>query len=523
MAVDLQRQAQQNLDLDNEGLEFDPLQFSRGLMSMLSGFRSKIGSVPSDIIVSPSTQGIARDAETRVNVFFRLIGLPAIRDEMLLNNRTNKSEQLETILADQQRKRRSLSQDYTLNYFSASGSGLTTSLEKLSLRNSTLIRGPKDAETFNKLLSDPLDFDESVKDQPQRRPSIFPLLVDASVPIYPLSRRIAPLFYDGDYILLGGKLPLKRPFLQHVVYMRTKVFSGFDAGILSDVRTNIQNEVGEGVFDDQQLQNFTFLELKIIQKFIETLRQTTKQYINARNNLKRLRKRIQFYSAIGNTPEERKGKIAGADPTVDFTTDLDFQLKVVRTELSKIDLFLTSLPTEDINRADRMRRLEEQSNVRNFNSGALIPEFIELTTYDRDDWRRKEARILRERKRVVQQFEQAREAMEYYTGEFTGLSIFDVICILYALFTVDLNSLVGLMNENAKRRLLLDPFYSTSNQATTTNSFSTNILDIANNPTSLAVSLSNLETKVREAFDIARAFSQRKSQTNQAPPEPAGT
>jgi hypothetical protein len=273
---------QRTLDINSEGADFDSTAFMRSVMQTIEVSRSNMTRIADTIVDSPAGQGTSGLAESRLNAFYRLIGLPAMRDENLLND-VSKTK----LNVDNKRREKLLSQDNTLNYFSSSGANGTATNTSLASREALNLRFAKPSSVdFNEMVNNPLSIDESLKQSSTRRISIFPMVVDASVPVYPLDRRVAPLFHDGDYILNGGRARLRRPLLQHIIYLRTKVFSGTQSGIEDKLRTNILNEIGEGIISEQAIKNYKFLELRIIQKLIETLKQSANNYNKAKSSIK---------------------------------------------------------------------------------------------------------------------------------------------------------------------------------------------------------------------------------------------
>jgi uncharacterized protein (DUF433 family) len=514
----VEQQSEKNKGFSDEGDGFDSVAFSREIFNSIKSSRSNVGSFPSLIVDSPLDTGKGGSAENMLNTFYRLIGLPAIRDEGRITNDPKFQKS-----CDNQRRDNALSQGGTLNYFSVLNTpeGFAANVAAIGRRDS-ILNEQKTADKFNTMLTDPLPIDESTKFIPRqrRRPSLFPLLVDASIPVYSMSRRVAPLFNDGDYVLLGGQSRLRRPFLQHVIYMRMKVFSGQTTVVEDEIRTNILNEVGEGIIEESALKDYLLLELKIIQKLIQALKRSSKGYIKARNEAKKLGTEVLFIPAPVDDPKQRGGSSSGNATGIDVLSDLDIQLQRINVGLNLVDLFLQTLPIEELNRSDKIRRIEDEITIRNTSPDAFMSEFISLISYERKPLEQEKSRVVAERKRVIQKAEKVREALQYYTGEFTGLSIFDVISVFYGLFTVDKESLIALLNQSAQERLLDDPFFVSGDQATDSISNQASIQDIVETLPSISEALTNLEAKVNEGFSIARAFQERTTRTNKTPPAP---
>lgn len=478
----------------SETVEFDPANFAKRIFSSIDDHRSHMGPLPTELVETPVRQGAASTSESKMNAFFRLIGLPAVRDESKITDGHRQNE----------RKERVLSQDSTLNYHSF-GSGLAGQVAKKEI----ILSEKLTVERYNQLISQPLKIDESLNDASTRRPCLFPLVVDASVAVYPKDKRVAPLFYDGDYIMLGGSSRLKRPFLQHVLYMRLKLYSGSPTQIEQDLMKNILAEVGEDIISESDLLDFKFLELQVIEKIVQTIKQSAKEYNRVRSKLRQLQANISYAAVPSDNPELRTGSMA-VDNNKKFASSLDAQLQSVRAKLNKIDGLLLTLPIERINRSDRIRRLSDEVATNSFSPDAFIGEFTSLLTFDRAALEKSEQELMQERSRNVQRLEQARRDIQYYTGEFTGLSIFDILGVFYALFTVPVDVLIGLLNEDAKNRLLADPFFSSSEQAVDTIQSTKTFQDIVQESSMPVLeALSQLEVRVEDSFRIATTYLER--------------
>lgn len=494
-------QMDRNINFNDIGNDFDPSTFIKSIYSAIDDHRSVFGSIPSDIIDTPEKQGSGSHlAEPRINTFFRLLGLPATRDESFLNDRA--TNRFSTITSDLARRNNALSQGSTLNYFSSIGDQETT-LGGIRERNESK---KIDTADFNEMINNPLDIDESLKDNSIRRQSLFPLVVDASIPVFPQRNKVAPLFNDGDFVLLGGQTRLKRPFLQHILYMRIKAFSTINDSVKTDLQKNITNEIGNDLINESDLNNFKVLELEIIQKFIQCLKQSSIEYKKTKQSVKEIFSKISYNSVPTNNPESRTGTDTISDEQK-FSSSLDSQIQALDVIINKEDLFLMTLPIEKLNRSQQILNLEDNTSTSNFMDDIFISDFISILTYQRDAAKAKKDELLQEKRRLIQKLEQARRNLSYFTGEFYGLSIFDIIGVLYALFTVDKSALVGLLNSSARQRLISDPFFSVSDQTTGQLVLDKDLTDLIDGSVlSLDASLAAIKEKIKEAFSIAKSF-----------------
>lgn len=493
---------------DEGGLGFDPVAFARGIYSSIEQYRSQFGSIPNEVIVSPSQHGIGgSQGESRINTFYRLLGFPATRNESLI--KTNKD------LQEDDKRFELVSADGTFNYVSniSLSDGDTNNL---LIKRSEILSRPIDTVQFNKLLSNPIGFAESIDGKSSRRAQIFPLTVDASIPVFPLERRVAPLFYGKDYLMSGGETRLSRPFIEHIIYIRSKVFSGFkDEKLSAALKKNIEDALPSDLSVDNILKNITpsVIEAYIIEKFIQTLGQLVDDFSIAKKAANKIIKEINYMPGFVNNPEQRSGNSTDNTSSDGFSTDE--KIRDIERVLREKESYLFLLPTEFITRSDTVRRKDEELDIHNVRSDIFVSNFAELITYEADELRKELEIAKSERQRKISQMEVLKRDLMYFTGEFTGLSIFDIISIFYALFTVDLKYLVGLLNADAQDRFISDPFFSRADKSTDGTQTFKSIADILPGGQTTVASVSDsieaVQDKVREAFSIAEAFEAQKT------------
>lgn len=512
-------------DLEDDGSGFNPIEFARRIYSSIRPLRSQLAPQPERFIESPAGIGSGSElGENLPNAFFRMLGLPATRSEEFLLRQGN--EALLERLGSRQERDKAFSQDGTLNYFAliAPLSEGRIVVDDIKSRNNKLSE-QAEASDYNKMMSEPLLFNESLKPTGSRRASLFPLVVDATLPVYPLSRRMAPLFNDGDYEVDGGKTRVSRPFLEHVIYIRSKALSGSDESEVKQPlidRINALRPESKQEFTD--ITSFSDIELIIQQRFLQCLKRLAFDYLKVQGDALRSRQKVKFVPNPVENPEERSGQ--GTLPAEDedpeaSTPGLDRRLNDLKLALAREEAIRFILPTEIVNRSDKIRRLSDPTPVNNYKDDVLISDFINLITYKEEDLRRQIADVEAERNRAIQEAEKIKRDLVYFTGEFTGLSIFDIIGVLYGLFTVEIKYLVGLLNNDAQQRLLDDPFFAfnSKDQSSATISSERNpayllleaqtdeVLGIEQTSVpSVTESLIKLQEKVKEAFLLAQTF-----------------
>lgn len=489
---------------NDDGLGFDPIKFANNFYDALEPYRSQFSSQPQQIITSPTQYGqSSSQGEDRLNTFLRLCGFPATRDEdSLFKNK-------EATLTDK-KKKSILSQDDTLNYISGLTSVGGINIKKALSDRETIKQRPVNGDAFNVLLSDPLDIDASIGDTRNRRMALFPLVVDAAVPIYPLERRMAPFFNNGDFLIGGNRTRLSRPFIEQVIYIRAKVLSGFsDPKTLDDLKQNILEVLPSSVFLDSVIGNGNLggVELTIIEKFIQSIKRLIIEYNKTVQIASRAIIEIKYTPIYTDNPEQQSGSSADISNIEGFV--LDEKINDLEKTLREKEALAFILPTNFISRSDRIRRQDAELEIHNINPDIFVSNLTDLLMYETNSIRSNIEDAKNEKRRKVQVIEEVKRDLIYYTGEFGGLSIFDIISVLYALFTVDLKYVISLLNADAKSRFFKDPFF-TSNNTTDSIQIFKSAQDIFSGPIdttpTVESSIIEIQKKVNEAFELGNLF-----------------
>jgi hypothetical protein len=491
-------------NVENESSSFDALSFAEQLYATIDAYRSQVSAKYNQLILSaPESPGGV--GETKLNAFYRMIGLPAIADPSFVNQfRNNKAFKTQ------------ISQDGTINYFHSieNDSALDSELfRRIRNRNDQLVAPPDEAR-FAEFMLKPESIAAGLSDN-SKRTSIFPLVVDAAVPIYPLNRRLAQSFKHAingeDYIPLGSKVRLSRPLIDNIIYMRVK--SNSDAASIAKLKEQLNQIIGLSTFDndtkvriqtDVQKSSLTFVDAAMRTRLLQILKSLSSRFESARKEVQELSTKISFTLRPVSNPKMRSAKSTSIQPEIKIYA-LDMEIAAIEAEIRNQNAVAFTLPTEQVKRRTEYRRLEHGIGTSNIVDDVLISQLNSLLTYEIDDLNRRLAEKQHERDEILTRIEQLKQQLMYYTGEFSGLSIFDVICVIYGLFAIETRYLLGLLNEDAQKLLKEDEFFRPAD-ATIEALFN-------ENPASVADSLKALEEKITEAFKIAEGFVSTQAKT----------
>lgn len=533
-----------------EGVSFDPASLMNAIMTTVDRFRSDVGTMPYALVDNTKDIQVEEIIESRLNCFYRLIGLPATRDLSVLNSSGDTD------------KSRLISQHGTINFVQAQGlqkngrsvSSIVSSRETDLL---SIVRS-RTVEDNIKMLEDPLPLESLGLDQPiadqetnkLRKPSMFPMVVDAATPIFPIHKRVAPLFNDGDFVVSGSSATtrLPRPFLESIIYMRTNRFKTDESKKIADITANIQAYVqglpssiqlspdqtiarndllkAIGIKDGQT--DYTLIEVEIVNKFVQAIGQSAKKYKAVINDAKKLNQLVDFKPEPKRNAKEKSGNstllLAGSKGN----PSIDERIKELEQRKAHLDMLITILPTNQVLQADTTYRiLNNQEGFANITPDIFVSEFSSLLTFDQPLIDKQLREENAKRARHLQKFETLKRDIQYYSGEGQGLSIFDVLCTFLALFTMDLDKLVALLNNDARSRMLNSRFFSFSNSNSNSGIERTPIFSdeerlskvegvlTGTNVVSPIEALAELESLVKNNFKLAAAFFKEADKSGQ--------
>lgn len=514
-------------DITNtSGKEFDAIGFYDIIYGTIKTYRSDYGLYESQIFRNAAELASSeKGSESIVNTFYRVIGFPAIRDDYVVDSIIKELSKIKPI--DDLAAIAIKNQDGTLNYVS----GISSDISKIFQREAQLGIRPTLASSLA-MIKEPCVVNNGKDSTRPTRPSIFPMKVLADIPVYPISKRMAPIFNDGPYIT-ERSTRLSRCFIENAFYMR--VFSTNFTDISVAIRTSIAKtfapdkttaELEEMVKSGSKdfpilndLVNLNLLQLQITDKMIKAIKQSA---IDFRDTLKvrdGLDQEITYVPQIKDSPQEKTGtsdmspeEVLAGDPRFDtesfFVPVLDAQIDELQKAIAIINVIVQIAPTNGARAANQIPGAAAAIALDlNISPDVFVSEFIALASFEKTSLENSLQELKDQRARKLQNYEVIRKKIQIYSGEFVGLSIFDILSIFLALFTVDLNILLGLMNPEARARIAKSDFYQGQNQAGSTNTnINTSVPLISGTIPSTEEALQKFEGKVKEYLDLGMTF-----------------
>jgi hypothetical protein len=401
--------------------DFDFLEFSTNIIKTVDGIRST------------GRKGSKNPIEYRINAFYRAIGLPGVMG--ILDEETR-------LQYDKKNNSNMLDGGGELNVIDPIFIKLK---QRESLSNS--IRSTQDDEVIkNSLDINSNSILSSIEEDPrnQVRPCLFPMYVDASIEIFPKERRVAGAFCSDEQ-LKDDKIRYQRPLIETIISLKLNF-----AGITDTTKRPSDNEL----IMFSEFNKLAEDTKEILRKSFYTIDDTL---IKIKEKVEAAKKQSNVYISPdtlgGNTQkiQEQEEKLqAGLDLA---RNKLDLELQVKRSKLILFDF--DDSRKEKANKTRNMKDVLFGSDLLSVVSGES-GTIEELST-------EVDAKIDKQRRVLKQSFRD----LDLILGIYSGLSGTDALAIIYALLSLDEDTLIALLNPASRTRLKkntgvdLLPFYDT--------------------------------------------------------------
>ena len=471
--------------------KLDLVKFASDIMSEVEGVRSYTPSFDDEAKLANQ-----RPTESRVNAFFRLIGLPMFVSITPPNSKgkTGGNETAEKMM--------------TPGY---SKGGLPPGVIVDS--NGTQLRGPdgKDA-SVQKLLgareTKLREREQSIgtPDTNLRMESAFyyPMDLVLNKSAFDLNgsevfKRVSPFAVSYMPVLPGQNelskpflanpesgrpppptTPIRRPFIETVVRIRTVVLDGGNQGqtdYLAATRARVEQL-------SQQAADLlpASMEAFIIDQMLGAIDQFADRWVMLQTRKERLSKdvtivlRPKTISAQRSTFGKRGNLMSELD--ISDTSETGQRLTALNRGIAVSEAMIGLLPTED-------NTSLTGTTVKNIMPNALTNTFVSILRQPLEQQRRKLDELNATVTALSQQADRLRLEQEMMTGEFTGLSLPDVVFTILGLFLISREDLVAMLDDDTLDQMRLDPVLKT-------------VADSGGDP---AEAVAHLEDKVLDLYD----------------------
>lgn len=408
-----------------------------------------------------------RPVESRINALYRAIGLPGFvsSDSDVLDPNKNNG-----------------------NLFTIG------SLSETEINTLVNERKSEDVKFLARLTAEQLDasldnirnkITDSIGDE-RTKGSLFPMIVNGDLRIYPQDRRVGGAFYPNDIGLTNNKIVYRRPLIELIVLMRLKQ-EGLANSQDQDELQNAFPELKDAGFFNPSGENI--LALKTLRGLLDIIfnpEGVRKVLDNTIRDLGRIRTQIR--ETYDDTPEVSVP--AGRQPVRPSDGRGSFEQQELERNLvkSESEAQLTLLDFDDAN----------GQATRNMREAALASIVIDAMLSDSSEIDRLLfEEDVRERKLKQRQRDLNRN-LDLILGHYSGISGIDILAVISALFAIEQKDLLGLLNPSNQRRLLSIKGIVIAENADPASAISSNFGGLNTN---VADAIDKLENKVKQLFE----------------------
>lgn len=385
--------------------DFDLMSFGANIIETIDSIRS-VGKTNS-----------SNPDESRINAFYRALGLPAIViDEKSIPDEPFNNGNI------------FVKSDVSIEAISA-----------LSTRESAFKKKIEEEEINNFLDVNKASILDSIVGR--KRGTLFPMIANAAVIVKPQNRRVAGAFFVDDKEITFNDTIYRRPLIETIIFIRLKSESG---EYNTDLSNKLLEDFGKSgdIFKNIKINEAASILLERLVDVLSSLR-TSFQTILFELGQTRDEVRKTFKTSINSNPESNPEEQQSEDGS------LESMLKKQQEEQQYKEAVMVVFEYDDSLKADRDKN---EKIARNMRDAVCASSFLKLISSD--DLLKKDIEETKEKiQKVTQEQKKNQQMLDLLLGVFGGLSALDVIAVVFALFTIPMKNLLGLLNTDAFDRL----------------------------------------------------------------------
>lgn len=363
--------------------------------------------------------------ESRINTFYRLIGLPAFTDDASRFDHFN-SGNLFRPVGEQSNE-------------------ITEMLTNAKTRDDTFRTQLKaeDIEKFMDVNPDKLSVAVGdVAESKRKKGSLFPMIVDGRIGIYNQSRRISEPFLRKDRRISG--VEYKRPLIELIILMRTKGEGQIDSTTEEELNSDLQRIIGDEFNVDTTNLNFAVAEvIRALVRIIlsrDGIPAFVDEIIDGLDKVRVQLTDIFSDSSRAIVAAERQPRVSKEEQSGEIE-----RLERERQEAAAVEQLRLKLLEYD----DTIGR-EKTKNMKDAVLASTVLSLISTESRELDEKQKEEAP---KKERLDQLLRTYNQKLDLALGTYSGLSGVDILVVIAALFTVPIGTLVALLNEDNQERL----------------------------------------------------------------------
>lgn len=473
--------------------EFDVIGFAKKIMREIDAIRSF------DRIADKNTEtGERTPSESRVNAFFRLIGLP-----MFVSVYETEGEKVKK-LDDIKFLSPGFSKSISSNFANKKIDNTNDKYDSINEESKPIWEILNDREVNLQIISEkvgtndmndrmlkslfsPIDIKPNIpakligegdffpKSQPRGGADtenvrkvfkkLFPLIT-SSREILPLNNLIArPFTLSERERVIDRETTLRKPFLEEVIRIRFVEYGSSqkekEKQKNQDLENSVKQLIGEEEYNNIFQKTFSkinILEEFVINKFLYAIKNLARYWVKLNEKdragiLREVNPNISIKT--GSARSSIFGKRIELSSVIDGTKNGE-KLNKLNKLISEEELLIALFPSDE-----NEDKEEKKSQTRNITPSALHSAFSEILNFNLDKNKNEKNELLETTKRNIKRLEKIRLELDSMTGEFIGLSLPDIIMVMAGLFIIDRDELLNLLDkytiDNMKNDKTLKP------------------------------------------------------------------
>lgn len=447
--------------------EFDIIEFAKNILNEVEKIRSYDGSFTDEGNGKANNKII----ESRLNAFFRLVGLPMF----LTVERKEDDKKLKNDLSGE----KSLTPGYYPGKYAKYNLKNSKKFDiELKERETELLKTENTigSDEMNKAMTQSLKysipvlpqikgivgpsgnvFQSSVILQNQRKvfKSLFPLAT-SYIDINPVKNEVARPFmtYIKDF-MPDGQTNFTKPLIEIIIRLRMITMTNSESEI-NKRELNYLFEALSSATNDSTLLNddLSLIEALILERFIASLDQIAERLYKLQIKQELLHQDGNYEISINTQSAQNNmfGKRVGTSASFVINPESKYgrMLNSLQKKLAKEQAVALLLQNDTNNNAI----------IQDTVFSGLISSFSQLLSPNLKNTEDQIAKINEMVEKNTQLMEKMRVELELITGEFTGLSIIDIISVIIALFIIPKNFLISLLDNDVIDDLKKDKVFN---------------------------------------------------------------
>ena len=394
-----------------------------------------------DMLRSKGKTGSKGGTESRINAFYRGIGLPAIVVEPTLHSKDDMEMIGETVIDPL---------NTANNFFDIDFSTDTALISAMRNRETSGYIPVTDAEikTFLDNLTESPAGGVNKDDQTgftvnvRRRGTLFPMYVNGSIHIFPQHKRVGPAFAEEED-LVKDKIKYQRPLIESILSMRLTGEGAANSTNAVTVASVVEQQVVEMAKDIENILQSSTNNVKDLLEFAVRKANAARKFTGK-----------SVKAEPGNVPAANPESKADADKEGQTEWELRRQEKALLKRQAKLSVFEFD---------DTFGSGESRS--RNLKAPVFASFLIDVlvggpsTSGGTEKVPTSIEKNMKETKERIKKHDkslkQASKELDLILGTYSGISGTDILAIILALFLVSTDTLTALLNDEAKANLKL--------------------------------------------------------------------